>query len=62
MKFIRNLARPLWLDFEGALKKDLIEKLLIFYRNLNFPKIQEVLTPPRDQILNEKVKKKVKKK
>ena len=34
---------------------------LYFFRNLNFPKIQEVLTPPRDQILNEKVKTKVKK-
>ena len=33
--------------------------LVFFFRNLNFPKIQEVLTPPRDQILNEKVKKKI---
>ena len=31
--------------------------LVFFFRNLNFPKIQEVLTPTRDQILNEKVKK-----
>ena len=28
MKFNENLARPLWVDFEGALKKNLIlEKL-----------------------------------
>jgi hypothetical protein len=28
MKFIKILARPLWLDFEGALKKTLILETL----------------------------------
>ena len=36
MKFIKNLARPLLLDFAGALKKNLAQhtQLLIFKRNL----------------------------